>query len=646
MGNKPIQNKNTGKTANKAVNSKNNSTGSNTSTVNKGFNKYLIPLIVVLAVVPLIVFLKMYIPNLSEYAFFIANPGQYMTDLFLYYKAVILIIAAAVMAGIIIVQCIRKKKAPDFPRIFIPLAAYMLLSLLSAIFSKTPYFCFNGIYEQFESVWVLLGYGMVAYYASVIITNARDTDILVNFLTVSTVIILLLGIGQAFSADFFRTGLFSDIASLGVPKDLNITGSLEFNFPVGRVYLTMYNPNYVGSYAALVSPVFLMIAISKRKPLLIVLNLLIFVGIILELLASGSRAGLAGIAVSLLLLVVIFFKQVWKYKMEALIILVLIVGTIYTMNNYSNNEIFNRVKNMLNFEETVYPLSDITVNEDNVVINYNSKDITVNYITDAETGAYGFSVLDDTGEALSLSYDEETHWFSITDSGYSFMKVGTATISDYPSIIVKLNGKDWPFSYIDGELYYYNYLGRFDKINNSDTFAPFAKYGNLASGRGYIWSKTMPILMDNISLGTGPDTFMLNYPNDDYVDQYNHGYGEELMTKPHSMYLQIGVQTGLISLICVLVFYFWYFLSSLKILAKSDKRKPLTMLGTGILCGTFGYMIIGLTNDSTVSVAPIFWALTGVGIAINKMLKKELPVQAEQAEVNEAASLPEAQKQI
>lgn len=612
-----------------------NTAGKGTSVlpVKEGFNKLLIPYIIVIAVVPLIVFLKAYNPGLQDYNFF--TESEYAFDLFLYWKGFVLVLCAIAMAGILI-WCTLKNKIKLRPEgIYIPLAGYVLLALLSSIFSKNPELAFFGSYEQFESFFVLMGYGIVTYYASLIISSQKDLDTITVFLTISTVIMLLLGIGQAFSADFFRTPFFASIASLGLPSKLSAAGSgtLDFTFEKGRVYLTLYNPNYVGSYVALLAPVFLTLAIAKKKLPLIILNMAIFVGLLLTVLGSGSRAGFAGIIISFLLLVVLFNKKLKKYWMEALIVLTLLVGTAYTMNNYSNNAIWNRVKNAFSFEAESFPLADIAMDGAKLTVVHNDSELIINYGTD-ENSSYYFSLEDSTAAPVYATQNEEG-WFIPDDSRYAGISVGSAPVSGYPGLVLKIDGKLWAFAYDNNELYYLNYLGRLTKIQESETFEPLSNISKFASGRGYIWSKTIPLLKDNIILGSGPDTFLLQYPNEDYVDRTNHGCGEELTTKPHNLYLQIGVQTGVVSLLCFLVFYFWYFIFTVKIIRKSDKSKPKAILGIGILCGTFGYMIVGLINDSTVAVAPLFWALTGMGIAIDFMLKKELP---EQTEVKDTAS--------
>ncbi len=86
-------------------------------------------------------------------------------------------------------------------------------------------------------------------------------------------------------------------------------------------------------------------------------------------------------------------------------------------------------------------------------------------------------------------------------------------------------------------------------------------------------------------------------------------------------YLQIAVQTGLVSMIAFLLFYLFYFVTSIRLYMKSKLDSYETQIGAAILVGTFGYMIMGLANDSSITVAPIFWLLMGIGIAINYRLK-------------------------
>ena len=47
-----------------------------------------------------------------------------------------------------------------------------------------------------------------------------------------------------------------------------------------------------------------------------------------------------------------------------------------------------------------------------------------------------------------------------------------------------------------------------------------------------------------------------------------------------------------------------------------------SQLDVDIFLVSIGYMIAGITNDSTITVAPICWTLMGIGIFMNGIVKK------------------------
>ena len=134
----------------------------------KRFNPYIIPVMVILCVIPLIVHLKEYDTHLENYDYFGSST---FADFYLYHKAMCFIIVNVIMVGLIGAQCFIKHYKLEFKKLFIPLAGYAGLSFLSAVFSKTPGFSFTGIYEHFESVWVLLGYAITVYYCCIFIST-------------------------------------------------------------------------------------------------------------------------------------------------------------------------------------------------------------------------------------------------------------------------------------------------------------------------------------------------------------------------------------------------------------------------------------------------------------------------------------------
>lgn len=84
------------------------------------------------------------------------------------------------------------------------------------------------------------------------------------------------------------------------------------------------------------------------------------------------------------------------------------------------------------------------------------------------------------------------------------------------------------------------------------------------------------------------------------------------------MFLQIAIQTGGISLLAFLAIFVIYFVESFRMYFRKTAYRSSEIFGIGILLGTFGYLVTGLANDSTVCVAPVYWCLLGVGMAVNR----------------------------
>jgi hypothetical protein len=191
---------------------------------------------------------------------------------------------------------------------------------------------------------------------------------------------------------------------------------------------------------------------------------------------------------------------------------------------------------------------------------------------------------------------------------------------------VGIEGLGWRF--VDaGEsagYYFVNPAHCLVKIQQAKKALP-RKYWRFANGRGYVWAKTLPLLKNYIFLGSGPDTFYMVYPWNDYVDQSYVIQKETVFNRPHSLYLQMGIQTGVLSLLAFLVFVGGYLLQSLRIYGKrrTISLNQIEILGFGIFGGVLGYLITGLVNDSMVGIAQFFWCFIGFGIGINQMVENQ-----------------------
>lgn len=65
---------------------------------------------------------------------------------------------------------------------------------------------------------------------------------------------------------------------------------------------------------------------------------------------------------------------------------------------------------------------------------------------------------------------------------------------------------------------------------------------------------------------------------DDYAAMYKSGYEDMIISKPHNIYLQCAMQSGMLSLVCLLGFYLIYFIKNCKRVVgkqETDRRTSL-----------------------------------------------------------------------
>ena len=591
---------------------------------------YMIPIILILCIIPFILREKVYHTNLSQFAWFSDN--DLFTDIFLYYKQWALVVVAGVMVIVIAYQVYRKKRNIKFSPIFIPMFIYGIMSLLSAVFSKYPLLTFGGSFEQFESVFALIGYCIIAYYVFLFINTEGDMKQFTKYLMITAAIMSILGALQ-FSGHNPITSNF--LYQYIVPAKYQVEGGFTSVFESNRVFLTLFNPNYVGVYVTLLLPLIMVMVFFQKNLKRILISVAIMLGLLICMIGSISLSGYLGIMVAFFCMLLLMWRYLLKrYYITVPVILLAIIALV--MLDFTTDHILsNKLKSSVTMEKTVYTLSKMETNDDNISMTYNGNKITLQYSYE-EGQTASFVPMDENGQLVVTNYDAATNTLSLNDERFSGISLGV-NADNASFFYIQVGDKQWYFTKAteDGTYYHLNRMNKLDKMITPDS-AIFTGYESFASGRGYLWSRTIPLLKNYIFLGSGPDTFVTAFPQQDYLYFYNAGYANAIITKPHNMYLQIGVQTGVLSLIAFLVFYAMYFISSIRIYIKGRFSNYYAQIGVAIFIGTIGYMFAGLANDSSITTAPYFWALIGLGIAVNQKAKPLI--------LKEVAELKEAKK--
>ncbi|MBQ7065540.1 MAG: O-antigen ligase family protein [Lachnospiraceae bacterium] len=574
----------------------------------------LVPALVLCGILPFIVRLNILKIDLWQYPWF-PNQKEW-GDFFLYGKMQLFLVIAVVALLVLIDAWLIKGEKLKFTKEWFWLLAYEAFCVLSAVFSANKEISFQGSIEQFEGLWVLLGYGFICVYGFYLAKNKNNIRALFGVVVIAGVFFGILGLSQLMQKDLLNSQW---ILSLIIPEKLaEYREHVLFNFSneeVNRVYLTLYNPNYVGVYMALWCPVLLAFALSAKKKWVKIISGIVFCFQIVCLLGSGSKSGMAALlVVGAMTAIVLCVKNRNMLK----IILPCIVAFVIVWTGYDfllGNHTISRFFTAFTTSEMDYKLQDIQALEDKIQVQFDGEIFYTGYER-TENGIVIF-FQDATGNKLDCEYDVERELYQINSPVLKELLLGCYEKDQVPYVFLQYRDLKWLFSdkTEDGTYTYITVYGKSDEIKKAETTFS-GKLDGLFTYRGYIWNRTLPLLKKYIFIGSGPDTFLVTFPQNDYLARAaaKKGFFTEILTRPHNFYLQIALQTGVLSLICLLVFIGWILYKAIKYISCKSKEedKEERIWTIGLLCGITAYLITGIANDSSLVTAPGFWMLLGI----------------------------------
>lgn len=584
------------------------------------------PLILVLGVIPLIVRMKLvWLPE-NAAPFWTQD---YASDFFSYYKSRALMLTAVYMVAVFgfykasgLKSQVRQNKALRF--YFGGAAVLAVFTFLSTLFSDYKGIALWGGPERCEGMFMMLIYLLIMLYAMWAFSHKPAFKYIAVPLGVLTFITGFLGVFQFFGHDIFTTDFGKRLI---VPASYLAQGELKMLFPYGKIYGTMYHYNYMGSFGAMMVPLFLVLTLFLKDRKAKIFCGAAAVAALFALLGSTSRAGIVGVLLAAVCFVAIFAKKLKEhYKVTAgcaaaLLILVLVV------NIATGGLALARIPSLLNDVKALVSASDM---------DYHNE-IPVRHI-DLQADSATFTFQNDT---LTIQKNSNNQPVFASGSG----QTATAPAQDAG---LTVGGHNLELQYVNNVPYLGLYIGdsiefilglydegfafvdsRMNIIHYEEApYIGFEGKEKLGSARGYIWSRSLPVMLERPILGHGADTFIAEFPQGDLLGKlYAYGTTQMLVDKPHNLYLQMGISYGVVALLVFIAMMAAYIIDSFRLYALREKYSVTQAVGTAVTLAVIGYLGAGFFNDSIVSVAPIFWALFGVGVAINQLNKKEEPTE-------------------
>lgn len=534
-----------------------------------------------------------------------------VTDYFLYGKGCLTIITALFILFLFLFDLITKKSVANLFKndnnkklkmIFILAIGYAMLAILSTLFSKYKTTSLFGNMNSCEGVFVLCSYMVIFMAACIAFSKGKSIHLfktVILFLTIITIILT--------AVDFFYLPI----------SQILFSGNWSTDY-INMVSLTFYNPGYFGGFCILIFPLVCNYFITEDKSKNILIWGILSALMVFCTISSKSTSALYCLIFEIMISAFLFF--IHKSGKKVFQIAVILGGIVFLLliNLLSGNKLLNILTSSAVNETTAikssntYRVNEILVNDNILTLQGENTKFIVEISNN------------DTNEPVIKFYDDRQHLLdpAVMDNRLYFQGDYEA-ISAYfenNALTLDLGYKEPVHFYIKDYRFYPMLSDQTIVTNISGNGLGLDKYYSFATGRGFIWINSLPILKKTVFIGYGPGTFEFRFKQYDFAGLLNsQGTTNLIVDKPHNFYLQIAAQTGMISMLSLIIMFVIIICYSIRYYKKhknngDDSLKINTLVG--LTLGNFSYMIFLLTNDSSLTVSPVFWTLLGINACI------------------------------
>jgi len=498
---------------------------------------------------------------------------------------------------------------------YLPAAVYSIFAVLSSFKAEYKEIVIKGFPDRYENIFVLLGYLLLVVAAVNIVDNKKSFKLILKALFISAFILAIHGILQFYNYDLLATEFGRKLIT---PDGLDFfVDRLSF---IGRriIYSTMYNPNYVGSYASMVGILALGLYSSSQKNKKLFISGILSTLLFAFLIGSRSRAGFMGFIAGTVIILYMqrqFLKKHWIriFVIFTVFTLVFIIMNARNLDEIFSDVLFPKTEQEKYLEgEILPPITEVSSEAGKLKLKTAEAEFEIIMASDQ------IKVLNKQPLNVYNSKDEVKE---IIFKGKQYLHHSFQINEKENYLIWNYGAKSAQFYYQDGQILMAGMHNNLYPLKKVESIG-FKGYERLGSSRAYIWSRTLPLLKDTIFIGHGPDTYAMYFPQDDVIGKLKFFSNPKIIVdKPHNLYLQIAINTGIISLLVLLYLWGNYIFSSFVLYNNSDLSSWQNRLGIALLGAVSAYLVAGFFNDSVISVAPVFWIILGLGISLTILAK-------------------------
>jgi len=565
-------------------------------------------------------------------------------DAFVFWKAVFISIPAIILLLYNVFDMLTNGKQFDIKAFVkrtpvILSVAYLVFVLISAIASSYAYTAWFGTRGREEGALMWMVYFIVFGSAMLYVREPKYTKPILWGLAFSSIVMGAIGVSQLLDRDFFDTAFAHWLVSVGVPG----VEEMGTNFTIANG--TLFNPNTFGKYTAMVAPIMLIAGLvydGKRhtKALMLLGGALMLAGVF----ASSSLGGLIGIASATGVLMVTYICSFIYRRLKSedgrqnmgrvgmmfggVIVVVVLALLFVPPLNHRVTTLFSRLQEAAAAGTTAQHRFAF---EGDTMLAYLGDDtlfsMTVNHW---DNDANGWLIIRD-GAGQEIAPAAYTPITQDAPAIYEFHIPGfrTVTIQRFGDAFSLLPaGQATPFflAFEDEKIYGFAH----DLERMIDFSEPIPAWGfegreTWGSSRGYLWSRSFPLMPRRTIIGSGSDTFINVFPHYDMTGlqlAFNNPY--QIVDKAHNLFIQTWITTGGISAILLFALFAHYLFTAFWGVVTSKGEMIFTYgLRLGLLAGISGFVMSSMATDSTIGSTGVFFVLLGMGYGLNYFLQKQ-----------------------
>lgn len=246
------------------------------------------------------------------------------TDIFTYYKFVLLIIGTSILSIVFLYKVfgigyvIPKSKINIFAGIF------FVMVILSAMFAPNKTLALVGMYNRHDGTISYLCYTMLFFIAANIKYSPKMISLLTYILVPFILINATLGLFIIYGVDVFKWGWVNNLIFGNLPEGSNVNAG-------SQLWSTFNNPNYISGFAGTLTSLFFTLAVMKRnigeKAVFLLISFASFSMILTSLSTNGFLAFFVTVPLTLII------ALISKSKGRSLSFFVIgIIGFALTLN--------------------------------------------------------------------------------------------------------------------------------------------------------------------------------------------------------------------------------------------------------------------------------------------------------------------------